>query len=262
MAGDHLVGHRLAQRGRDLTLLSRFRDALPSALFERPFGYPKTASPTTSKGNLLEARDLLAASGWRIDDGALRDAGGVPFTLELLTLDPDHARILLPWSAALRQLGIEARVRLVDVSQYTNRTRHHEYEALVQGYGILMPPTLELRSHFHSTSTGREGSRNVVGVSDPVVDFLVEKAEAAETLDQVIAACRALDRVLLWDHYLIPLYAIDQRRTLHWDKFGTSARTALSARLPRRLVVRRIQGGPAQHGTVTAVPGTNTQPAA
>ena len=204
----------------EISLLSRFRDALPSALFERPFGYPKTASPTASKGNLLEARDLLAASGWRIDDGALRDAGGAPFTLELLTLDPDHTRILLPWSAALRQLGIEVRIRLVDVSQYTNRTRHREYEALVQGYGILMPPTLELRSHFHSTSTAREGSRNVVGVSDPVVDFLVEKAEAAETLDQVIAACRALDRVLLWEHYLIPLYAIDQRRTLHWDKFG------------------------------------------
>ena len=204
----------------ELALLSRFRDSLPSALFERPFDYSKTASHATSNENLLEARNLLAASGWRFDDGALRDAAGTPFTLEVLTLDPVNTRVLLPWSAALARLGIEANIRLMDVTQYTNRIRRREYDALVRDYGILMPPTLELRSHFHSTSTAREGSRNVTGVSDPVVDHLVESAEAAETLDQVIAACRALDRVLLWDHYLIPLYAIDQRRTLHWDKFG------------------------------------------
>ena len=204
----------------ELALLSRFRDSLPAALFERPFDYPKTGSQAATNKNLLKARNLLAASGWQFDDGALRDASGTPFTLELLTLDPANTRILLPWSAALARLGIEARVRLVDVSQYTNRVRRQEYDGLVQDYGILMPPTLELRSHFHSTSTAKEGSRNITGVYDPVVDFLVESAEAANTLDQVIAACRALDRVLLWDHYLIPLYAIDQRRTLHWDKFG------------------------------------------
>lgn len=126
----------------------------------------------------------------------------------------------MPWSTALARLGIEATIRLVDASQYTNRIGRQEYDGLVQDYGILMPPTLELRSHFHSTSTAKVGSRNITGVSDPMIDYLVESAEAAETLDQVIAAWRALDRVLLWDHYLIPLYAIDQRRTLHWDKFG------------------------------------------
>lgn len=204
----------------ETALLSGFRDSLPSELFERPFGYPKAGGQTASHQNLLRARNLLAASGWRFDDGALRDAAGTPFTLELLTRDPANARVLLPWSAALERLGIDANIRLVDVSQYGNRVRRQEYDVLVQDYGILMPPTLELRSHFHSSSTAQEGSRNVTGVSDPVVDHLVETAEAAETLDQVIAACRALDRVLLWDHYLIPLYAIDQRRTLHWDKFG------------------------------------------
>ena len=204
----------------ELALLSRFRDALPPALFERPFDYPKTGSQAAFNENLLEARKLLAASGWQFNDGALRDSDGAPFMLELLTLDPASTRILLPWSAALERLGIEARIRLVDTSQYTNRVRRREYDGLVQDYGILMPLTLELRSHFHSTSTAKDGSRNITGVSDPVVDHLVESAEAAETLDQVIAACRALDRVLLWDHYLIPLYAIDQRRTLHWDKFG------------------------------------------
>ncbi len=204
----------------ELALLSPFRHALPAALFERPFDYPGTGSRAASNENLLTARNLLAASGWHFDDGALRDAGGTPFTLELLTLDPTNTRILLPWSRALGRLGIEAKIRLVDTVQYTNRFRRREYDGLVQDYGILMPPTLELRAHFHSTSTAKDGSRNVTGVSDPLVDHLVESAEAAETLDQVIAACRALDRVLLWDHYLIPLYAIDQRRTLHWDKFG------------------------------------------
>ena len=116
----------------ELALLSRFRDSLPSALFERPFDYSMTGSRATSNKNLLEARNLLAASGWQFDDGALRDAGGAPFTLELLTLDPANTRVLLPWSAALERLGIQARIRLVDVTQYTNRIRRQEYDALVQ----------------------------------------------------------------------------------------------------------------------------------
>ena len=204
----------------ELELLSRFRESLPAALFQQPFYFPEDGSQTNLNQELIEARRLLAAAGWQIEDGTLRDAGGTPFTLEFLTQDPANARILLPWFQALAQLGIEASVRLVDISQYTNRTRRHDYDALVQSYDLLMPPTLELRANFHSTAAGQEGSRSYTGVDHPAVDYLVERAEAAETLDQVIAACRALDRVLLWNYYLIQLYAIEPRRTVYWDNFG------------------------------------------
>ena len=200
----------------EMALLAPFRDSLPSALFERSFRFPVGSR----QSNLIEARNLFAAAGWEIEDGVLRDARGEPFTLEVLSADSTNARILLPWFQTLKRLGIEANIRLLDIAQYTNRVRRHDYEALVQSNDFLMPPTLELRSNFHSSAANQEGTRNYTGVSHPAVDYLIERAEAAKTLDEMIAACRALDRVMLWQHHLIPLYAYDARRTVYWDKFG------------------------------------------
>lgn len=108
----------------------------------------------------------------------------------------------------------------MDISQYTNRMRTHDYDVFVQSYDFTIPPTLEARSNFHSSGVAAEGSRNYTGVSAPVFDYLIEKAEAAVTLDGLVAASCALDRVLMWDYLLIPLYSYDHRQTVHWDKFG------------------------------------------
>jgi microcin C transport system substrate-binding protein len=91
---------------------------------------------------------------------------------------------------------------------------------MLRNQDILMPPVFELMSTYHSDAAMTEGSRNVAGISNPVVDFLVTEANLATTLERMIATCRALDRVLLWQYYQIPLYAVDLRRTVHWDKFG------------------------------------------
>ena len=204
----------------EVELLSDFRETLPPELFERPFNFPTAGSDAKFRENLTEARNLLAAAGWRVVDGELRNAAGEHFTLELLSYDPENARILLPWFKSLKQLGIAANIRLVDISQYTNRMRKHEYDVFVQSHDFTIPPTLEARSNFHSSGVTAEGSRNYTGISAPVVDYLIEEAEAAVTLDDLVAASRALDRVLMWNYLLIPLYAYDQRRTVHWDKFG------------------------------------------
>ena len=204
----------------ELKLLKRFRAALPSEIFSQPFELPVAGNDTQFRENLVEARQLLESAGWQIEDGELRDSAGQHFTLELLSYDSENARILLPWFKSLERLGISANIRLVDISQYTNRMRKHDYDAFVQSYDFVIPPTLEARSNFHSSAVMGEGSRNYTGISSPVVDYLIETAEVAETLDELVAASRALDRVLMWDYLLIPLYAYDARRTVHWDKFG------------------------------------------
>ena len=204
----------------ELALLSGFRATLPPEVFEKPFELPVAGTDVSRRQNLMEARRLLASAGWRVEGGVLQNAAGAAFTLEVLSFDPENARIMLPWFNALQQLGIKANIRLVDISQYTNRMRTHDYEMFVQSYDFVIPPTLEARSNFHSSAATAEGSRNYTGVSDPAVDYLIEKSEAAVTLDELVAASRALDRVLMWSYYLIPLYAYDQRRTVHWDKFG------------------------------------------
>ncbi len=204
----------------ELELLEDFRAELPRELFEHPFAFPDSSTAEKHRENLLAARALLADAGWQIKDGALRNAKGEPFTLEFVSYDGTNARILLPWFKTLGQLGIVANVRLVDISQFTNRIRRHDYDALVQSHDFLMPPTLEVRANFHSSAAVGEGSRNYMGVSEPVIDFLVKRAEESKTLAQLIDSCRALDRVLMWNYYLIPLYAYDVRRTVYWDKFG------------------------------------------
>jgi len=205
----------------ELSLLADFRESLPLELFEKPFEFPKAGSDEARRQNLALARDLLLSAGWQVLNGKLLNARGEPFTLELLSFEPNHSRILLPWFKNLEKLGIAAKMRLVDISQYINRQRKHDYEVYVHTYDFVIPPTLSARNNFHSSALAIEGSRNYVGVDEPVVDYLVEVAEAAKSLSELVAASRALDRVMMWGYYLIPVYAYDARRTVYWDKFGS-----------------------------------------
>ena len=234
----------------ELALLSRFRNSLPTALFERPFNYPKTGSRAAFNENLLKARNLLAASGWQFDDGALRDAGGAPFTLEFLTLDPANTRILLPWSAALARLGIEAKIRLVDAIQYTNRfpppgirrarpgLRHPD----AADAGVAFPLPLHLDSEGRLPQQNRR-QRSRARLS---------RRERGSGRDP-----RSVDRGLPSPGPRVALGPLPDPavcdRSASYAALGqvrTPARTNLSTRLPRRLVVRRIQGGAAQYGTL------------
>ncbi len=204
----------------ELELLAPFKAELPAEVFQQPFELPVAGNDTSFRDNLVEARQLLESAGWRIEDGVLRNSAGQPFTIELLSANPENARVVLPWFKSLERLGISASIRLVDISQYTNRMRQHDYDAFVHPYDFVIPPTLSARSNFHSSAVMGEGSRNYTGVSSPVIDYLIETAEAAMTLKDLVAASRALDRVLMWNYHLIPLYAYDARRTVYWDKFG------------------------------------------
>lgn len=207
----------------ELRLLEPHREGLPPELFERPFRFPVVRSVEDRRANLLAARELLRQAGWRVVNGALTNADGEVFVLRFLSQDPTDARVLLPYFRQLRQLGIHADIRLVDSSQYTNLLRKFQFDALLKNQDILMPPVIELRSTYHSEAANMPLSRNTAGISDPVLDHLVAAANLATTLPQMVAACRAIDRVLLWRFYQIPLYAVDLRRTVHWEKFGRPA---------------------------------------
>ncbi len=204
----------------ELALLERFRDQLPPELFEAPFRFPETASVDEHRANLVRARLLLSEAGWRAIDGVLTDESGEPFTIEFLSQNVADARILLPYLKDLKQLGITATIRLVEASQFINLLRDFDFDAVLKNQDILMPPGIELEATYHSESATDPFSRNVAGIGHPVLDHLITQANLATTLEEIVAACRAIDRVLLWQYYQIPLYAVDLRRTVHWDKFG------------------------------------------
>ena len=207
----------------ELALLAPFRDQLPAALFERTFRFPEAHSAEKRRANLVRARDLLRAAGWQATNGRLANAAGETFTLKFLSQNPADARILLPYFQDLLRLGIEADLRVVESSQYINLLRRFEFDAMLKNQDILMPPVIELKATYHSEAANLPLSRNVAGISDPALDFLVTEANLVTTLNGMVATCRAIDRVLLWNYYQIPLYAVDRRRTVHWDKFGIPA---------------------------------------
>ena len=213
----------------ELALLSPYREQLPAELFSTPFRFPEVETEEDYRANMVHARELLDEAGWHIVDGVLRNAAGEIFEIEFLTRSAADARTLLPYFQRLKQLGVRSTLTLASgTSEWVHRLRELDFDALLDSMRIRMPPLIDLRDRFHSES--RDVARwhaalvpaagNRSGISDPVVDFLVDKARLTTSMEEMMATCRALDRVLLWQYYQIPLYAIDQPATVHWDKFG------------------------------------------
>jgi microcin C transport system substrate-binding protein len=149
---------------------------------------------------------------------------GTPFAIEFL----DSSEALQPHTTPLQQnlhkLGIAATSRIVDAAQYKRRTEAFDYDVITTAFGGSTTPGIELRVHFSSASAKQEGSRNMSGVSDPVVDALVETAVLARTRVELDTACRALDRVLRAGHYWIPMWYRDTAWIAHWDVFSRPER--------------------------------------
>ena len=209
----------------ELELLEPFRDQLPERVFTEAFRFPRTDGIGRNRSGLMRAQALLAEAGWRIRDGVLIGGGGEPLKIEFLSRVPAEQRRLLPYVDALTMLGIESRIKMVETVQYTNRLRNRDYDAFIRIGDFGLPPW-ELHLAFHSRAVDAPLSFNHAGISHPAVDALVDAAKAAPSLETMAAACRALDRVLLWSFYQILLDAVDDPHLVYWDKFGRPQREA------------------------------------
>ena len=212
----------------ELELLEPLRGRIPERVFTTPYELPVSSGVGIDRQALLRARALFADAGWHVDTGRLVNAAGEPFALEVLTQNPANQRVLLPYIDALQLLGIDARLRLMDNVATVNFLRQRRFEAYVRSHETLNPPIGELHNYFGSDSAAMPGTGNLAGIRDPAVDALIEAAVQARSIDAVVAACRALDRVLLWGFYHIPLGARDAERFLYWDQFGRPEHEAVA----------------------------------
>ena len=213
----------------ELDLLEPYRDRLPERVFTEAFQLPVSNGSGVHRPALERARDLLAEAGWSVRGGRLLDATGERFELELTTQSPAQRRILLPYIESLKTLGIDARLRLLDNVAWVNNLRERSFDAYVRGHDFLNPPLGELQSYFGSATADLELGGNMAGLRDPIVDSLIETAEQmGGTLEEAMTACRALDRVLLWGFYHIPLNIPDQERFVRWDKFARPEHEAVA----------------------------------
>ncbi|WP_020179583.1 extracellular solute-binding protein [Methylopila sp. M107] len=215
------LGSKGLPEGRELEILNEVKDKVPPEVFTTPYVNPIGGSPDAVRANLREAARLMKEAGWEIRDRKLVNAAtGERMTVEFLYDSPMFERILLSYKPALERLGIEVTLRPVDDSQYTNRTRARDFDVIVGVYGQSLSPGNEQLEFWGSQSADRDGSQNLGGVKDPGVDALIEKVIYATNRDDLVAATRALDRVLLAHDYVVPHYASDAERTARWDRFS------------------------------------------
>lgn len=205
----------------ELRYLEPHRGRIPDEVFEKAFATPKTDGSGNNRRNLRQAQKLLREAGWRIRDGKLtHGASGQAMTFEILLVQPTFERVVLPFSQNLKRLGIEAKVRTVDTAQYQNRVDAFDFDISIQSFAQSLSPGNEQRDWWGSYNADVPGSRNVIGIKDPVVDDLIEKIIEAPDRASLIAATRALDRVLLWNHYVIPQYHSRVYRVAYWNRFS------------------------------------------
>jgi len=206
--------------GEERLLLSSYRRKLPKRLFREPFQMPVTDGHGIPRDTLRRTLALLADAGWKLSGERLVNGQGEPLSFEILLVNPNLERILQPYAENLASIGIEARLRTVDRAQYKHRLDQFDFDMILLTLPQTLSPGLEQWLYFHSSQARLKGGKNYAGISHPAVDGLLDSLLAAQTREQQIAATRALDRVLLWQHYSIPNWYTGHHRLAYRNKFA------------------------------------------
>ena len=203
----------------ELAYLNPYIDQLPKEIFNEEYSNPKTDGSGFIRNELQEATKLLQEAGWKLRDGKLENTNGEPFEFEILLVSPAFERIVLPFIDNLEKLGINASLRTIDSSQYQKRIESFDFDMVVFTFSQSLSPGNEQRNFWSSGAADTNGSRNIIGIKNNVIDLLIENLINAKDREDLITISRALDRVLLWNYYVIPQWHISAYRVLYWDMF-------------------------------------------
>jgi microcin C transport system substrate-binding protein len=207
--------------GKELEILETVRDKVPADLFSKPYTNPVGGTQQNVRNNLRAALTLLRAAGYEIRNTKLVNAKtGEPFVIEFLVDDPATQRFVLFYKPSLDRLGMSVTVRTVDSAQYENRLRQWDFDIIVASWGESLSPGNEQRGFWGSQAADQPGSRNLIGIKNPAVDAMIERVIYAKSRDELVAATHALDRVLLWNNYVVPQWTYGKVRTARWDRFS------------------------------------------
>ena len=202
----------------ELELLNVWKDEIPAEVFTETFTPPFTDGSGNDRKNLLKAKEILEKEGWNVENGKLfKD--GQEFKFEFLIVSPSDEKIALAYQSNLKKLGITMDVRTVDSSQYQERLLSYDFDMIKRYWGVSLSPGNEQQFYWGSEVGKKDGSRNYPGIDSPVVDALIEKLINASNRQELTTAIHALDRVLLWGHYVVPLYHSNKDRIAYWDFF-------------------------------------------
>jgi microcin C transport system substrate-binding protein len=224
--GSYFQGSELAApaelpQGRELEILNEVKEQVPPEVFTAVHTNPVNNSPDDMRANLRKAMQLLKEAGYEVKNGVLTNTKtGQPLTVEFLLVSPLFERIVQPYIDNLSRLGIKATLRMVDSAQYTRRVNVFDYDIVVGNFAQSNSPGNEQRDFWGSEAAGREGSQNLIGIKDPAVDKLVDHVIFAKNREELVAASRALDRVLLWNDFVVPQWFAPKVRIAYWNRYG------------------------------------------
>jgi microcin C transport system substrate-binding protein len=225
----YFAGTELAASGlpspEELTLLEPLRGKIPDTVFTAPYVSPVGGDNDKMRTNFREALKLLKEAGWVLKGTTLvNEKSGQPFTIEFLSQSSVDERFVLPFQANLERIGIKLDMRVVDSSAYQERLRKFDYDMIGFAWGQSLSPGNEQRNYWGTSSRDLEGSRNFAGISDPAIDALIDKVIFAPDRNALIVATKALDRVLMANHFVIPQWFSEFDRYVYWDRFGRPAK--------------------------------------
>jgi microcin C transport system substrate-binding protein len=211
-------------QGQELEILQAVKDKVPPDLFTKPYTNPVGGDPQKVRDNLREGLKLLHEAGYEVQNTKLVNTKtNERFSVELLVEQPAFERVMLYYKPSLERLGMTVAVRTIDSSQYENRLRQWDFDIVINSWGESLSPGNEQRGFWGSQAADITGSRNLVGIKNPAVDAMIDRVIFAKNRDELVAATHALDRVLLWNFYVVPQWTYGKTRTARWDRFGRPA---------------------------------------
>jgi microcin C transport system substrate-binding protein len=206
--------------GEELQVLETVRDKVPAEVFTAPYVNPVGGNPEAVRANLRESARLLKEAGFEVRDRKLVDSAGKPVTVEILVQDPSAERIALFYKPSLERIGVTTSIRVVDDAQYQNRLRSFDFDVIMDLWGQSLSPGNEQREFWGSQAADQPGAKNTIGIKNPAVDALIDKVIFAKDRGALVAATKALDRVLLWNFYVVPQFTYGFSRYARWDRFS------------------------------------------
>jgi microcin C transport system substrate-binding protein len=218
--GTDLAATGLPQ-GKELEILEALRGQIPPEVFTAAYANPVSGGVDAERDSRREALRLFKEAGYEPRDSRLVNvATGEPYTIELLGNNPLFERVFLIYKPSLERAGMTVTVRTVDDTQYENRLRNWDFDIITYAWGETLSPGGEQRGYWGSAAADQPGSENVIGIKNPAVDAIIEKVALAASRNDLVAAVKALDRVLLWNHYVVPQWSYNNLRAAHWDRFS------------------------------------------
>lgn len=208
--------------GLELKVLEPFKGRVPATVFTEPYTLPVYSGDGSVREGMRAALTLLKKAGWDFKGNDLVDKSGKQFQFEIITASQQFERIYLPYIRNLARIGIKAELRVVDPVQYQKRTESYDFDMITDVFGQSESPGNEQRRYWSSSAADTQGSDNTIGIKDKAIDELIELVIQAPGREDLVARCKALDRVLLHHHFVVPCWHTVVDRLVYWDKFGTS----------------------------------------